>query len=156
MGFTSEGKWCYVCKKQCKWGHFVEKISKNGNIFLICADNFIKNNNKSKSRKGKFQPRTKSLKYDLYSLEYKRDRYLEKQYGISLDDFNFKLEEQNFCCAICNRHQSEFKKNLNVDHCHTTGKIRGLLCGKCNKGLGQLFDNISNINNAIQYLKDND
>jgi hypothetical protein len=46
------------------------------------------------------------------------------------------FEDQKGCCGICKRHQSEFKKRLGVDHNHSTGKIRKLLCDRCNLGLG--------------------
>ena len=48
---------------------------------------------------------------------------------------------QKGCCVICGRHQSEFKQRLHVDHCHKSGKIRGLLCFNCNCGLGNFKDN---------------
>lgn len=56
-------------------------------------------------------------------------------------------------CAICKEHQSKIKKKLCVDHDHSTGKIRGLLCGKCNTGLGFFKDRIENLSGAILYLK---
>lgn len=61
---------------------------------------------------------------------------LKYDYGITLEEYTKILLDQNSSCAICGRHQSEFKLALAVDHCHTTGKIRGLLCGPCNTGLG--------------------
>ena len=71
---------------------------------------------------------------------------LKKQVG--------KLETQmkkavDFRCAICRE-----EVPLAVDHCHTTGSIRGLLCGNCNQGLGRFKDNIVSLNNAIKYLKE--
>lgn len=61
--------------------------------------------------------------------------------------------EQKGCCAICKRHQTEFKKRLNIDHCHTTGVVRGLLCQTCNTSLGGFKDNVKNLESAISYLK---
>lgn len=60
------------------------------------------------------------------------------------------LAEQNGLCKICNRN-----KELVVDHCPKTGKVRGLLCGKCNKGLGHFFDNKNYLKQAINYLGEN-
>ena len=61
------------------------------------------------------------------------------------------LIEQEKRCVICKRNVI-----LRVDHCHTTGKVRGLLCHNCNTGLGQFKDNIDNLKMAIKYLEKND
>lgn len=68
-------------------------------------------------------------------------------------DYNKLFIEQNGCCKICKRPQTEFKKKLAVDHCHITGKTRGLLCNNCNTILGHAKDNIKTLQNAIKYLK---
>jgi len=76
-------------------------------------------------------------------------------YGISLEDYESMLELQDSCCAICDTHLHDTgKKRLYVDHCHTTGKVRGLLCQHCNFVLGQARDNISVLESAIVYLKE--
>ena len=62
---------------------------------------------------------------------------LKTVYGIPFDDYNRMFTEQNGCCAICGKHQSEFSNRLNVDHDHKTGVVRGLLCVACNTRLGQ-------------------
>ena len=61
-----------------------------------------------------------------------------KKYGISItwEDYNTLFAVQKGCCALCGRHESEFKYRLCVDHDHETGEIRGLLCSKCNISLG--------------------
>jgi len=64
------------------------------------------------------------------------DYELRKNYGITIDDYNKMFEEQNGCCKLCGRHQSEQKFRLCVDHNHETGRVRGLLCTRCNVGLG--------------------
>lgn len=63
----------------------------------------------------------------------KRDKYYRKKYGVGLDWYNQKLKEQNYSCAICKKHESQFKKRLSLDHDHKTGEARGLLCFWCNK-----------------------
>lgn len=62
--------------------------------------------------------------------------------------------EQQGKCGICNKHQSELDRTLAVDHCHNTGRIRGLLCSNCNLGLGHFKDVIENIESAIRYLNE--
>lgn len=78
---------------------------------------------------------------------------LMSDYGINLDTYNLMLIGQNYCCAICKRHRSNFKKALHVDHCHTTNKIRGLLCLSCNRALGLLTDNKEYFKSAAAYLE---
>lgn len=87
------------------------------------------------------------------SLEKRRIGLLKYHYSITLNEYNDMFEKQNGCCKICFRHQSEFKKSLAVDHDHKTGKIRGLLCSHCNRGLGSFYDNVEILKNAINYLE---
>ena len=87
------------------------------------------------------------------SYKTKRTDYnLQKAYGISSEQYQEKLKYQNYGCAICKKKQTT--KALAVDHCHTTGKIRSLLCGPCNTGLGQFQDNPDLLLKAAEYLKE--
>jgi hypothetical protein len=52
--------------------------------------------------------------------------------GMSVEQFDEMYIKQKGCCAICGKHQSLFKRRLDIDHCHKTGKVRGLLCATCN------------------------
>lgn len=76
---------------------------------------------------------------------------LLRDYNLSIDKFNTMLEAQGHRCAIC-EHEFKTMKNTHVDHCHASGVVRGLLCGKCNMGLGLFRDKPEIINNAIAYL----
>jgi hypothetical protein len=80
---------------------------------------------------------------------------LKRNYGITHEQYEKLLENQEGRCAICrttepggNRHSSHF----HVDHDHQTGEIRGLLCCECNRGLGILGDNLENLERVISYL----
>lgn len=75
--------------------------------------------------------------------------------GISLsaEEYNNRFNKQKGCCAICGRHQSEFKRRLAVDHNHLTGGIRGLLCARCNYIVGAIESNGEIIPIAKKYLK---
>lgn len=75
------------------------------------------------------------------------------RYGITVDDYNQLFQEQQGRCKTCNKHQSELKDRLNIDHDHQTGKIRGLLCRSCNHALGLIEENIIILENMKQYLK---
>lgn len=61
-----------------------------------------------------------------------RPNTLRRLYGITLEQYNQMLNNQNGCCAICDRHRDEFDRHFSVDHNHATGEIRGLLCTYCN------------------------
>lgn len=82
----------------------------------------------------------------------KRRCILKKKYGITPEQHTLMLIQQNDCCAICNRHKSEFKKSLCVDHDHATGKVRALLCRNCNLLLGYARDNVTTLQDSISYL----
>lgn len=83
----------------------------------------------------------------------KRDVVIRKQYGITLAEYDELLKDQNYKCAICGNEDEVEGRRLAIDHCHSQGHVRGLLCGKCNRGLGLFNDNPELLNNAIGYLK---
>lgn len=80
-----------------------------------------------------------------------RRRYLKKHYGLTEDQYNEMVASQNGRCAICAT-DSPGKRRWHVDHCHKTGKIRGLLCGLCNSMLGCARDNPETLKGGIEYL----
>lgn len=73
-------------------------------------------------------------------------------YGLTLEKYNEMLTAQNGVCKICSCKDDSRWGVLSVDHCHSTGKVRGLLCAKCNKGLGQFKDNVELLDKAKSYL----
>jgi len=132
----------------------------------------------SKQKNGRFGCSSicKECKYNKtkeYNNQHKEERKLKREqnkdkhrafifkqnYGITLDNYNEMVEEQNGVCAICGQPETAFEKRFNrvrklsVDHSHETGKVRGLLCGNCNKALGGFKDNINILQKAIDYLK---
>lgn len=76
------------------------------------------------------------------------------KYGISADEYKQMHEKQNGKCKICNEVPAT-KRGLHVDHCHDTGKVRGLLCHGCNLGIGSMKDSIHLLEKAIEYLRSN-
>jgi hypothetical protein len=76
-------------------------------------------------------------------------QYRLNKYGITLQNKEQMLQQQNGCCAICNK---KIVGQINIDHCHTTGKVREILCNSCNFLLGNCKDKIDILENAIQYL----
>ena len=79
---------------------------------------------------------------------------LYKKYGITLEEFRQMSKEQGDVCLICEE-ECNTGHRLSVDHDHTTGKVRGLLCRKCNNVLGHAGDNPEILRKAIQYLERN-
>lgn len=80
---------------------------------------------------------------------------LVTRYGITSEDYLKLLESQNFSCAICGNTPEEGREastKLSVDHCHESGKVRGLLCQKCNTGIGLLGDTKEGLQKALNYL----
>lgn len=87
-----------------------------------------------------------------YSGLEKRDGIIRRQYGITLAEYDQMLRDQDNKCAICGNEDEVEGRRLAIDHCHDSGKVRGLLCGKCNRGLGLFYDNQELLENAISYL----
>jgi hypothetical protein len=85
--------------------------------------------------------------------ERRKGYAIKRRHGIGIEEYNLMFINQSGQCLICKKHQSEFKRALAVDHCHTTNKIRGLLCHKCNLILGYAHDDVEILKSAIEYLK---
>lgn len=87
-----------------------------------------------------------------------RDTYLKRKYGISLKFYNNLLEEQDNRCKICLGEgflmAEHHRMKLVVDHCHTNGNVRGLLCHNCNRALGLLKDDQETLLRGVEYLKE--
>ena len=108
-------------------------------------------NARARANRGKHRDRTnaKSRAYYHAYPEKRINRHYKKNYGITIDDYNRILLDQNGGCAICGNALSK----LQVDHCHKSGEVRGLLCKDHNMLLGLAKDNIQILDNAIKYLK---
>ena len=89
-------------------------------------------------------------------LQSRKTRWKEQGINMTLSEYNQLFQDQLGCCAVCGTHQTEMNKALAVDHDHNTGEIRGLLCDKCNQGIGFLGDNVVGLENALKYLKGKD
>ena len=80
-----------------------------------------------------------------------RDGYYRRTYGLSADDVDAMLAAQGGVCAICLR-RPDREASLHVDHCHSTGRIRGVLCLNCNQGIGKLGEDPETFRRAAEYL----
>ncbi len=93
-----------------------------------------------------------ALNKEYYDPEKKHAWHIRREFGLTAQDYAQLLARQRGGCAICGAPPTG--KKLAVDHCHKTGKIRGLLCGKHNKALGLFADDPALLLKAVVYLKD--
>jgi hypothetical protein len=85
-------------------------------------------------------------------VEMQRRNMLWSAYKITPDQWQQMFISQNGTCKICRVHASQIKKPLAVDHCHKTGKVRGLLCYHCNWLIGHAKEDVEVLQKAIEYL----
>lgn len=101
----------------------------------------------------------KKLARDKYCPEKNKAQHLKYSFGIDIQWYKDQLEKQKGVCAICKKPEVSKRngkiKALTVDHCHKTGKVRGLLCTLCNSILGYAKDNPSILLNGAEYLNKN-
>lgn len=124
------------CKKCCS-----KAVSKRSKDRKLGLPSVLKVRHKEHGEKG--------------SQDYQTSTSLKSNYGITIKEYNKLLTLQNGCCAICKRHHTEFSRRLDVDHDHKSGKIRGLLCSGCNRGLGYFKDSEQLLDQASEYIKIN-
>ena len=105
-----------------------------------------RNNQRQKERR-----RADPEKYRLMGKVSERNRKLKK-YGITKSSYDVLLHSQNNCCAICFSDNNN-NRDWHLDHCHTTGQIRGILCHQCNLMLGNARDSVATLEQGIIYLK---
>lgn len=94
--------------------------------------------------------------YYLNNKEKNRNSTLLRKFGITIQQYNRMIKNQNNTCAICSKKETYKQhgliKQLAVDHCHKTQKVRELLCHKCNIGIGMFLEDVSIIDKAKNYL----
>jgi hypothetical protein len=82
-----------------------------------------------------------------------RERHMVRKYGVTLADYEAMLAVQGGRCAICHVTEGSQRYGVfHVDHCHSTGRVRGLLCRGCNHMLGVVGDSVEALERAISYL----
>ncbi len=135
---------CSTCEETKDCSEFSKKkSSKRGYSYKCkqCHNDYVRLNwypeNKEK------QIKSSSTWRENNTLKYKSNKY-----GVDFEESKLLLELADGKCQICDE-----KCDLNLDHCHTSSKIRGFLCRSCNLGLGNFKDSIKNLESALQYLK---
>lgn len=130
---------CYICKEEKP----PELMYRNGRCKPCSAAYRLAH------QQGEYKERMMARR----TPEYYRKVNLKSAWGMSPEDFAARLEKQGGKCAICDTTTPGGKGAFHIDHDHSTGKIRGLLCHRCNVGLGQFQDNIDRLERAKEYLK---
>lgn len=147
-------KYCRTCDSYKSIEKFYKAKSGKDGHCGTCNDC---HSNDGKDRYHTIYKDTDELKQRIF-----RERIL-RDYKLTVEDYNLMLEEQNFSCKICKTHISNLNKPLYIDHDHSccSGSsccglcVRGLLCMKCNAGLGMFNDKVENLEEAIRYLLNN-
>jgi hypothetical protein len=131
----------------------------NANRWARENTNRLKPKRQEQYRQNREKCIAKSKAYRLRNPTAKYASELKAKYGISLDDYNRMAAEQGGVCRLCKMPPAgkcRTDRILHVDHSHTTGKVRALLCLKCNRALGMFGDDINALTNAAMYLAEYD
>lgn len=129
-------KICSKCKQSKKLNEFNKNKSGKHGVHHYCKDcNSIQ-------------------KKSSYNYVKSRNRGIKNRYNLTFEEVENLYTIQNKKCKICKTEHSSIYSHggLYIDHCHTTGKVRGLLCSKCNMLLGNCNDDVSILTSAIDYL----
>ncbi len=112
----------------------------------------LANPEKYKAQRDRANQRRKERGYYEKNADTIFENYLKRTYKIDLNKYNSLLSEQSGVCAVC-KNECVTGKKLAVDHNHDTGEVRGLLCAKCNRGIGNFNDNLDRLKSAVLYLE---
>lgn len=139
-------KICRNCKVEKPISEFYKEKGGKDGLRSACKDCRKKELNNWTERKKKNPGMYTQMK------RRQRLKVIEKKLGVTEEMYNAMFKKQQGKCFICDRHQSELKRTLAVDHCHITNKIRGLLCGNCNTALGLVKENKQILKKMVSYL----
>lgn len=137
-----------ACVGEPPW--FMAQLRKVRNDEPLGPDNWQWSPPKRKPKNGQWK-RPASKLYHLKNERKLRGNMLRYRFGISVEDYEKMSAEQLGCCRICG---TKPERRLAVDHCHSSGKIRGLLCSPCNTALGSFKDDIVRLRRAVLYLEE--
>lgn len=132
------------------WAQRMEKIRQRANTTYKAR---IAASNKA------YRERKKSDPEYVAKAALRGEQWKLRKYNLTQDQFREMEVRQNYLCAICKKSEEKIStrtgtpNKLNVDHDHTTGKVRGLLCARCNCGLGYFQEDTAIMHGAIAYVK---
>lgn len=101
----------------------------------------------------RFNSPCKSCAHVGRNIDYHKAYQRKIKYNLTQEEYDLMLKKQNYSCEICGIHKDDCTKELCVDHCHKTGKVRSLLCNNCNSGIGFFNESERVMKKAIEYLK---
>ena len=142
---------CPKCKEEKLFSAFGKDKSKKTGLSSHCLDCVLKTRKASYAKNLDVEKQKLKAYYHSNKDQF-RAYSLKALYGISADAYKEMLVQQKDACKICKTHTNNLKRKLFVDHCHETGKVRGLLCQHCNTMLGNAKDNLLVLQSAINYL----
>jgi hypothetical protein len=145
--------WCRECcaiANKKRYDANPEKYKKRQREYNKTHKEYIRESNRKYYEKNAAECIAYSRKWYKNNKEKAKDTNLKYTYGISLEDYNKILRAQNYVCAICGNPRGA--KNLFVEHCHSTGEVRGLVCHSCNYALGYLHDDVTRARKLLEYL----
>ena len=90
--------------------------------------------------------------YDRYNKYYREGPLRQKLFGITKEEYDKLLADQDGVCVICRDRNNDSTRSLAVDHDHETGIVRGILCDRCNRGIGYFRESLELIERTVQYL----
>jgi hypothetical protein len=168
--FYARGSWCRTCNKTICKAYYEARKRRNGKLVRPRNPiiNGLKNCRQCNTVKlisefwkhGKFPGAyCKICASEAGKAWYKenkrkdKDWKLRRTYGLTIDQYEQILARQNYKCAICKVSNPKGRNGFNVDHCHETSKIRGLLCSNCNIGIGNLQHDPDILRAALKYLE---
>jgi len=145
-------KICKICKIKKSLTEFHKLRKWNASYCKLCQSDWIRQWRLNNLEKLREQGRNRSK---LVSPKTRRKYKYMTRYGITFNDYEEMFKKQGGLCAICFMPETGQKRSLSVDHCHKTGKVRGLLCDKCNNMLGRAGDNCMVLMSGAYYLEEN-
>ena len=146
-----------ICSRCGKTGIFYKDKSKKDGLHSICKDCHIEYRKElhatDSEARNRANERSKRYRIDnpvTYKLSITNST-LKNKYGITLDDYNRILKEQNNSCIVCGA--TPDKQRLHVDHNHITGEVRGLLCQACNVSIGKMKESPELLERLASYIR---
>ena len=143
MGDRVTTRTCTKCKQDLPITEFYRQASKKSGYKSHCKECV-------RVQRKEYYSTPEGYKYQI------EKSWRDKGIELTVEEYDAMLQEQSLGCAICGAESNKNGSRLCVDHCHTNGHIRGILCHSCNTSLGGFNDDVELLQNAIDYLKNSE